>query len=353
MPTTYAIPNGRTVFDATTWTGTGTNPITVTNNDLGSTGFQPDLVWGKIRSQAYNNELYDSVRGTGKSLTSNGTGATITNETDGYITAFNSNGFTAGAGGTSNNYWNQSSQTYVAWQWKANGTAVSNTAGSITSSVSANTTSGFSIVQYTGTGANATVGHGLGVAPAMIFVKATARVDNWIVYHSGMTSAAYYMYLNTTAAQAIGTTVWNSTAPTSSVFSLGNDTTANTNGANNIAYCWAPVAGFSQFGSYTGNGSTDGPFIYTGFRPKFILLKRTDNPGDWWIQDTARSPYNTASDLLLPNSSAAEYNTSGYELDINSNGFKFRNSHASDNTSGGTYIYAAFAENPTKFANAR
>lgn len=349
MATTYAIPNGRTVMDATTWTGTGTNPITVTN----ANGFYPDLIWGKIRSQAYNNQLYDSVRGTGKSISSNTTGQTITNEADGYITAFNSNGFTAGAGSSSNNYWNQSSQTYVAWQWKAGaGTTASNTNGSITSTVSANPTAGFSIVQYVGTGANATVGHGLSSAPGMIFVKSLTRTDNWIIYHSGMTSAAYYMYLNTTAAQAIGSTVWNSTAPTSTVFSLGNDTTANSNGATQIAYCWAPVAGFSQFGSYTGNGSADGPFIYTGFRPKFILTKLTSGADQWYILDSSRDTYNVAGLDLAANQTTAEVNDKPV-IDFLSNGYKLRCTYGSYNASGSSYIYAAFAENPFKYANAR
>jgi hypothetical protein len=348
---TSTIVKGNTVMDATTYTGTGSNPITVTN----TASFKPDLVWGKIRSQTYNNQLYDSVRGTGKSISSNSTGQTITNETDGYITSFNSNGFTAGAGATSNNYWNQNTQTYVAWQWQAGqGTTSSNTNGSITSTVSVNPNAGFSIVQYVGTGANATVGHGLGVAPSMVIVKSLTRTDNWIVYHSGMTSAAYYMYLNQTNAQAIGTTVWNSTAPTSSVFSLGIDTTANSNGATQIAYCWAEIAGFSKFGSYTGNGSTDGAFIYTGFRPKYLMFKRTDTGGagfDWYIVDTVRNTYNASGTSLWANLSDAEI--SGTFIDILSNGFKFRGTSTGYNGSGATYIYSAFAENPFKNALAR
>lgn len=353
---TYNLPDstivaGNKVMDATTWTGTGSNPITITN----TASFKPDLVWGKVRSQAYNNQLYDSVRGTGKSISSNSTGQTITNETDGYITAFNSNGFTAGAGATSNNYWNQNTQTYVAWQWQAGqGTTSSNTNGSITSTVSVNATAGFSVVQYVGTGANATVGHGLGVAPSMVIVKSLTRTDNWIVYHSGMTSASYYMYLNQTNAQAIGTTVWNSTAPTSSVFSLGIDTTANSNGATQIAYCWSEIAGFSKFGNYTGNGSTDGTFVYTGFRPRYIMFKRSDTGGagfDWYIVDTVRNTYNAAGTSLWADLSDAE--VSATFIDILSNGFKFRGTSTGFNGSGATYIYAAFAENPFKNSLAR
>jgi hypothetical protein len=229
--------------------------------------------------------------------------------------------------------------------------SVSNTAGSITSSVSANTTAGFSVVTYTGTGANATVGHGLGVVPGMVIIKSRS-IRNWIVYHSSLTSAAYYLSLNQTIAQSLVTTIFNSTAPTNAVFSIGTDASVNASAETYVAYCWAPVAGYSAFGSYTGNGSADGPFIYTGFRPRFILYKGYSAAGyDWVMYDTSRNPTNASALQLYSNTSQADY--TGGPIDILSNGFKIRSVLNADNASGTSYIYAAFAENPLKYANAR
>jgi hypothetical protein len=340
MPTTYAIPDGRTVMAATLYTGTGA-ALSV-SNAVNGVSFQPDFVWLKARSNAQNHTLYDAVRGTTKYLISNATTAETTNAQT--LTSFNADGFSLG-----NAFPNDSGYTYVAWQWKANGAGVSNTDGSITSTVSANTTAGFSVVTYTGTGANATVGHGLGVAPAMVIVKGRSNARTWAVYNKNFTSAAYYIGLETTNQQLVDTTMFNSTAPTSSVFSVGTYNSASAN--TYVAYCWAEVAGFSKFGSYTGNGSTDGPFVYTGFRPRYIMMKRTDGTGDWWMYDTSRSASNTASLVLYANSSAAEISDSN--VDILSNGFKLRSATFQPNTSGGTFIYAAFAENPFKYANAR
>jgi hypothetical protein len=341
-------------MDATTYTGTGSNTA-ISNADAGSTGFKPDFVWIKSRSNSTQHSLYDVIRGIGNTLETNST-SSASQESAGYsLTSFNSNGFNVGTDNALAGSTNSSGYTYVAWQWQAGaGTTSTNTNGSITSTVSVNAAAGFSVIKATipNSGTSGTIGHGLGVTPAMYVVKYATTGGDWRVYHTSL-GQGQYLVLNTNATAASSTTVWNNTAPTSSVLSLGSNYLPDASNNNLAIYAWAQVAGFSQFGSYTGNGSTDGPFIYTGFRPKFILLKRTDNPGDWWIQDTARSPYNTASDLLLPDSSATEYNTSGYELDINSNGFKFRNSHASDNNSGSAYIYAAWAENPFKFSNAR
>jgi hypothetical protein len=209
-------------------------------------------------------------------------------------------------------------------------------------------------VTYTGTGANATVGHGLGVAPKMIIVKSRSAVANWPVYHASLPSAAYYLRLDLTNAQANTANLWNSTAPTSSVFSLGNDSTPNTNGATYVAYCWAAIAGYSAFGSYTGNGSADGPMVWTGFTPKWILFKKTTTGtgnANWWIYDAVRNTYNVATFGLLPNSSVAEQTNS--TLDILSNGFKLRNSNGEFNDSSEPFIYAAFASNPFKNSNAR
>jgi hypothetical protein len=352
MPTTYAINNGRTVMDATLYTGNGTGQ-SVVNTDQGTTGFKPDLVWMKTRNLSNFNLLVDSNRGVGKWLSSNVTLAENTADTN-VLTAFNTNGFTVGADPQNSNAgWNPSGLLQVAWQWQAGqGTNTSNTAGTITSTVSANTTAGFSIVTYTGNGVASTIGHGLGVAPSMIIIKGRSTTFSWPTYHSSLGNNNV-LYLNETAASQ-GFSGFNNTTPTSTVFSIGppnND--INQSSATYVAYCWAPVAGFSQFGSYTGNGSSDGPFIYTGFRPRFYMFKRTDSAGNWGTFDTVRGPYNVNTPYLYPNASTAE-STANNILDFLSNGFKIRSAASADwNANGGTYIYMAFAENPFKYANAR
>jgi hypothetical protein len=323
----------------------GNNSTNVITNGVAGQSFQPDMVWTKARANAYSPNLYDSVRGVNQNLQPNSTGADFFNA--GSLTAFNTNGFTLGANDNGN-----ASSSSVAWNWKAGGTAVSNTSGSITSSVSANTTSGFSVVTYTGTGSNGTVGHGLsvlGVAPQMVILKRRDGAEAWPVYHVGMPSAAYYMRLNATDAQDTASTFMNNTAPTSTVFSVGTGGFSNTSGWTYVAYCWSPVAGYSAFGKYTGNGSTDGPFIYTGFRPRWIMIKKTSAAESWVLDDSSRSPYNVTTEYLLADSSGAAGNVTLY--DFLSNGFKMRGT--SQNGSGSTFIYAAFAENPFKYANAR
>lgn len=343
MATTYAIPDGRTVMAATTYTGTGATQII--SNAVNGVSFQPDLVWIKGRSGATNNGLQDSVRGTaGGILISNSTAAESAGGA--YISSLNSNGFTVNA----NSSGNGSAATYVGWQWNAGGSTVTNTSGSISAQVRANATAGFSVVTYTGTGANATVGHGLGVAPSMIIVKnRSSGVTDWAVYHKNLTSAAYYLWLNSTQAQATSAIVWNSTTPTSSVFSIG--TGSQTNGSTNsmVAYCFAAVAGYSAFGSYTGNASTDGPFVYLGFRPRWLMVKRFDSTGNWYIVDSARDLANVTGNYLSPNLSNAEATTT--VVDFLSNGFKIRSANVELN--GTSMLYAAFAENPLKYANAR
>ena len=343
MPTTYAIPDGRVAMAATTYTGTGASLAVA--NTVNGVNFQPDFVWVKGRSGATDHALYDSVRGTTKDLVSNATSAETTQATG--LTAFGSTGFTVGALAKMNT----SAATYVGWQWKAGGAAVSNTSGSITSSVSVNVSAGFSVVTYTGTGTAGTIGHGLGVTPSRIIVKPRSGTGDWIVY-TNTTGAGNFLLLDTTAASAASTTKWNNTAPTSSVFSVGIDTTTNLVTTTYVAYCFAPVSGYSAFGNYTGNGSADGPFVYLGFRPRFLMLKRTDSTGDWHILDTSRDTYNVSGNVLYPNLSSAE---SGivWTQDILSNGFKLRITGANENASGGTYIYAAFAENPFAYSNAR
>ena len=339
MATTFAVPDGRVAMNAVLRNGFGASGGSIT-----SLNFQPDFIWEKSRNVVDNHVAVDSVRGTTKYLAENTTAAEGTNAN--YFTSFNSNGYTLGSAdyGTST--------TLVDWCWKAGGTAVSNTAGTITSSVSANTTAGFSVVTYTGTGANATVGHGLGVVPGMVIIKSRSVATSWIVYHSSIAPTAH-LALNTTDA-AYTDVAFNNTAPTNSVFSIGpTGYSVNNSAATYVAYCWAPVAGYSAFGSYTGNGSADGPFVYTGFRPRYILIKSSGSAQGWVLQDSSRQPYNyTLRNALFANDSMAELNDA-YPTDFLSNGFKIRNSGDGVNTSAVTYIYAAFAENPLKYANAR
>ena len=337
---TPTIEDGGEYFNAVLYTGNAT-ARTITG-----VGFQPDFVWVKSRNTTWNHALFDAVRGTTKYLESNTTSSEFTNANT--LTAFGSDGFSVGIGSIVNS----NNDTYVAWNWKANGAGVSNTAGTITSTVSVNTTSGFSIVTYTGNATNSTVGHGLGVAPSMVIVKSRTTGDEWPVYHSGLTSASYYVLLNQTIAETSSVNFWNNTAPTSSVFSLGIGANTNRSGANLVAYCFAPVAGYSAFGKYTGNGSNDGVFVYTGFRPRWILVKRTDSTSGWHLYDTSRDTYNAATKRLQPDLSNAE-NTANGIIDILSNGWKFRNTNTDWDASGGTYIYAAFAENPFAYSLAR
>jgi hypothetical protein len=247
---------------------------------------------------------------------------------------------------------NQNSQTYVAWQWKANGTGVTNTAGSITSTVSANTTSGFSVVTYTST--TGTVGHGLGVAPSMIIMKGRNVSDQWTVGHKDLNNGSspwnYGLPLNSNVGLQTNSGFWNNTAPTSTVFSQGSWDS----GYTKVAYCFAAVAGYSAFGSYVGTGTTDGAFVYCGFRPKYILWKNTGTDLNGWIvEDASRSPYNAAYQTLQPDDSGAQGSNTVNSVDFLSNGFKIRGTSANINQSGKTIVFAAFAENPFKYANAR
>jgi len=359
-------------MDVTIWTGDGTSTRSQT-----SLNFQPDFVWAKSRSLAIGHTLYDAVRGAGasKALFSNSTeveggtsGSTASSEF-GYISSLNSNGFSTSSGSVNGNYVNSTSNTYVAWNWKANGAGSSNTAGSINSTVSANTTAGFSVVTYTGTGsASDTVGHGLGVTPAMVITKRRSSGSgafNWMVKHSSLASN-HNLILESTGASTDVTSGFGSggiaNLSSSTTFGFLNGTSsnpnnANTSGATYVAYCFSQVAGYSAFGSYAGNGSTDGTFVFTGFRPRFVMIKRTDNVGDWYMLDTSRDPYNLVTQKLMADLSAAENgngeSTSTNTLDILSNGFKMRSTNTASNQSGGTYIYMAFCESPFKFSNAR
>jgi hypothetical protein len=341
---TPTIAKGSSVFDTTLYTGTGA-ALTPTS----SLAFSPDLVWIKGRSGATDHALYDTVRGTTLDIVSNSSAAETTQAQG--LTAFNSNGFSVGTLGKLNT----SAATYAGWAWDAGTSTVTNTAGSITSQVRANASAGFSVVTFTGTGANATVGHGLGVAPSMVIVKRRDTIADWQVRHVSV-AAANSIQLNLANAAAAATTVWNSTAPSSTVFSIGTSTDVNASAGTYVAYCFAPVTGYSSFGSYTGNANLNGPFVYTGFKPRWVVWKKssaTSFPQWWALFDSSRIGYNSANNRIWVNVSNAE--SSDFEVvDFLSNGFKIRTADSSyENENGATYIYAGFAENPFQYSRAR
>ena len=308
-------------------------------------GFQPDWTWIKNRDDVNSHALFDAVRGATKYIESDTSDAEATNS--GFLQSFDTDGFTVGDQGRVNT----NGDDYASWNWKANGTGSSNTDGSInTTATSANTTAGFSIVKYTGTGANATVGHGLGVAPKMIIVKNLAGgSDNWAVYHEKL-GANNWLKLNTADAKATDTTIWNNTAPTSAVFSVGTYTNNNSNGNDMIAYCFAEKTGYSKFGNYTGNGNSNGPFIYTGFRPTWVMIKETSGSGAWRIYDSKRGQGgdniggNYKNALMADVNSVEESSATDNIIDALSNGFKLRYSYNDTNGDGGSYIYMAIGQ---------
>lgn len=335
------IKQGNKVMDATLFTSIGS-----AQSIVNAAGFKPDLVWIKARGEIASPRLADSVRGVDKILYSNQTAAEATE--DGVVDSFNTNGFTGGgANAVTSGY------PGVAWQWQAGqGSTSSNTSGTITSTVSVNASAGFSIVTYSAGASNSTVGHGLGVAPALIIAKSrSVSPTSWPVYHQSL-GKDYALELNTTGAVVSIPNYWGTGGVTSTTFGVSLNTYGNNYG-NMVAYCWSEIAGFSKFGSYTGNGSADGTFVYTGFKTKWLLLKRTDAAGDWILLDTSRSTYNATQNTLYPNGADAESTSTAYATDILSNGFKMRNSYANLNGSGITVIYAAFAENPFKNSLAR
>jgi hypothetical protein len=303
-------------------------------------GFQPDLVWCKDRQNANFHCLVDAVRGVGKYLESDTYDAEV-DSTTASISAFTSDGFTTGTANPANES-ASSSTGFISWNWKANGAGSANTDGSISSTVSANTTSGFSIVSYTGTGANATVGHGLGTVPQMIIVKNRSSGDSWTVgsHQLGTKDWTDRLQLENNSAYSDDATAWNDTAPTSSVFSIGTSNNVNRNTSNFIAYLWTEVAGFSKFGSYVGNNNADGAFVYTGFKPAFVMIKAS-SVQNWVMFDSKRLGYNVDNKVLHPNEPAAE---EVLAFDILSNGFKPRTTDGKLNSSGQTYIYMAFGQ---------
>jgi len=347
----------------TTYTGNSTNGRQI------SVGIKPDFVWIKRRNGDTSHALFDVLRGTSV-LQSNSTSQESdmgTPPIGGYVNSFDAKGFTLANGSTNNTWVNETDYTYVAWAWKAGGnsntfnindvgyataSAAGLTAGSITpTGASVNTKSGFSIITYTGTGANATIAHGglTNLSNGMIIVKNRSSATNWRVYHSAIGNTKV-IFLSTTGGTDTSSQYWNNTSPTSTVFSVGSDDGINGNGNLMVAYCWAEIPGFSKFGSYTGNQSADGPTIITGFRPRWIMIKSTSSSTNWRIIDTERSKYNPGQEWLFPNSSNAEP-AAERPVDILSNGFKIRVADGGDinySSSSLTYIYAAFAETPTQ-----
>jgi len=333
-------------FHTLLWTGNGANNRALTN-DANAGNFKPDWVWIKPRSAAEWHNVYDSSRGVNKGLYTN---STYQEESlSQTFESFDTNGFTVSYNSAySSVFTNKNSTTYVAWQWKANGgTTSSNTSGGTTTTVQANQDAGFSIVTWTGNSSNTTLGHGLGVEPYVIIQKARGTTSNWNVYHKYATNGQQpynvITNLNLSDATGIASNSWGTTASdiNSSTFYLKYWINYNT---TNVAYCFAPIQGYSKFGSYVGNGSPNGPFVYTGFKPAFIMTKRTDSAGGWVISDIKRSGYNGGNKELFAHLNSAEDSDSRY--DLLSNGFKIRVNYATSNASGGSYIYMAFAENP-------
>jgi len=309
-----------------------------TGRSITGVGFQPDLVWVKDRSNAYDHGLFDAVRGVTKDLRSNTNIAESTNANS--LTAFGADGFTVG----SHAIINGNNNNYASWNWKANGAGSANTDGSInTTSTSVNTTAGFSISKWTATGSGGTIGHGLGAVPNVMIVKRIDGASDWIVYHSGNTAnpETDFLRLNTNVATQDNNTIWNDTAPTSSVFSVG---TEFGNGYNYLTYCFAEKTGYSKFGSYTGNGNADGTFVYTGFKPQLVIIKQTSGATNWAMNDIKRQQYNAQDIILYADTNGAESGYGGNYFDILSNGFKMRLTSSYYNGSGNNYIYMAFGQ---------
>ena len=339
MPYT-SIDNPELYFQVKTYTGNGGSQSITFDGDE---NLQPDLIWTKRRNGTGSPRFVDTVRGIGKAMFPNGQDAD-SNETN--YASFDSDGFSFSSSGSVN----ENTHTYVSWAWKAGGSASSNSDGDITSNVSANTTAGFSVVTYTGNGsADATVGHGLGDTISWLLLKNRDDSENWWNYHIGLSDpSTKAILLNSTNGEFTpGTSAFNPSGFSTSLFSLKNDNASNSSGDDYVAWIWSEKKGFSKFGSYTGNGNADGTFVYTGFRPAWLLVKDTGGNGEnWELLDATRSPFNVADERLKANSSDAESTGSNYFLDFLSNGFKQRNSQTSSNGSGETYIYMAFAESP-------
>ena len=334
------IDNPGLFFNTVLWTGNGVDDRSITG-----VGFQPDWVWLKQRNGTNYHTSFDSVRGATKRIFPNVNEAEDTNADS--LQAFQTDGFEVGT----NAGVNGNTNTYVAWNWLgANGTA-SKGNGSRTSTVSVNTTAGFSIVSYTGTGSAATVGHGLGAIPKMFIVKNRSSAQSWRVYHNAL-GATKEIYFDSNSAAGTSSSSFNDTEPTSSVFSVGTGNGTNKSSENLIAYCFAEKKGYSKFASYTGQGGAGGqyPFIYTGFKPAWILIKDSDSTQGWFMYDNKRDTINPNTKILIADTSGAEEDSAStgntFDIDFVSNGFKIRTSDGGVNSNGNKYIYMAFAENP-------
>ena len=331
------IDDPKSFFNTVLWTGNGSGAT------ISGVGFQPDWVWEKSRSDTYNHNLIDSVRGANKVLESNNSEAEATK--DNTLMSFNSDGFVYGT----NAGWSNNGSTFVAWNWKA-GTSFTNDAsatgiGTIDSTGSVNDTAGFSIISYTGTGANGTIKHGLSTAPrAMIFKNRDEGAEGWFVYHESVGNTKRAGLLDETSVPSTSSTFFQDTSPTSSIITLGSNHGCNGPDAM-ICYAFAEKKGYSKFGSYTGNGNADGPFVYTGFKPAFVMAKKSSGTEDWSITDNKMNTFNVCNNKLRPNSTSQE-STGNAHIDFTAQGFKWRSTSGEFNASGSTYIYMAFAENP-------
>ena len=301
-------------------------------------GFQPDFLWIKRRTTAGDHNLVDVIRTSDKTLISNSTGAEYSNST---ITSFDSDGFSLSG---SDGALNASSNNYASWNWKAGGSGSANTDGDINSTVSVNTTAGFSIVTWAGTNAQATIGHGLGVAPSLIIVKNRTSAVNWLAYYKPL-GANKYLEFNLTNGSGTSNTEWGNTSPTNNVFTVGNTGSTNTSGANYVAYCFAEKTGFSKVGKYLGNGNANGIFVYTGFTPKYILLKKDGGDGWWIVDDKQANPLpNPNTQMIVSNTNAGDNNSVSPFIDIYSNGFKLRSTWTGVNANGSDYVYYAVGQ---------
>jgi len=335
-------------FGVVTYTGNATTGQAITGM-----GCQPDLVWAKMRSSAQSNFLSDTSRGINKFVFSDQDAAEGSG--GGYATvysSFDSDGFTLGTSGSGPN---DNSRTYVAWGWRANGgTTASNTDGDVSSTVQANTKAGFSIIQYVGNRSSAgtsTVGHGLGGVPDMFITKPTSHAGRWYVWHTGMSGASYMLELNTNSVEQDKSANGSMSLPTSTVFDITYTQGLGENGETHIGYIWRSIEGYSKFGNYEGNGNTDGPFIYTGFRPRMLFIKGLDNASNWEVRDTARDTFNPIDRSVLWDSNTLEAGGSSYYIDVLSNGVKIRTTSGNYNTNGNTYIFGAWADVAFKYSN--
>jgi len=318
-------------FNTKLYTGNGS-----TNHAITGVGFQPDLNWTKARTDTDAHTLTDAVRGATKYIESSATSAEATNTE--FLKSFDSDGFTLG----NNARLNYNNYTYVSWNWKAGGASTTTpSGGTIATTVSANTTAGFSIFTYTGSGNAAHLAHGLGVAPTLVLIKGRSNTDNWFMKHPSL-NANQYLYLNDTASVRSGSNIWSNTNPDATKIYVGTDGGVNGSGTTYVGYAFAEKTGYSKFGKYTGNGNNDGAFIYTGFKPAWLMIKRTDTTDNWLVYDNKRLGYNPNNSFVEANSNSAE--SASDRLDILSNGFKPRYDWTPINASGGTYVYMAFGQ---------